>query len=717
MDARKLDKKDLEQLSRRKLHILNPPKQYKKEVKGAHYESPQLICIVNDYSEIKFKTILQKTRYSTICFHARRHSANKTAECIYGFLYVLYEELQPEYICIGHTYNSKDGEYRRRFTKYNVFMHSYEKNLELMDKIEQNVISLIESGELELFVDFYTESDVDLTPLNDLVNNNILMIKLYAVNWLIHYYQIKNSSISPNSTESYQFVLNHGNDVYEQLMESIGLLEIKEIIHVDFTRLYKKVKTTLGQKLIPLTFKDTTNVEDINLIPWKELYFNMLCTDLILNFVSPSFPLINNWFFVYDSRKELFDNTAMQQKFKYSTVANSILESLRVATKQTAKDTIPINKRFADVERKIANPIEYINTYLRLSNLSISIVNEYAGRTIFDMHSFVKNNENINPVYKNVFRDYRLYVFDYIYGFYCMNRIYKMIHADIHLNNITLYKKHNLVYPYDKVSNTWSKAYEDVFNLFIIDEDLSFLVPATGMHGVIIDFSRSMTSQLSSKTQLKSYMKKQYDYILALINRYFPNIVREYENRIKALLFDRFPLMLKIMSAIDPLTLSFHLKNTLTKLIPNQDITYIDRIYRQTRHLLQINLEKAINGDIFREEDIEWPTKTILIEQFSDFIYSPGLIKRWKQWDKEDKEKIPGIIDIYNSQTELKYSINGQENWPDILTWYFDKRPNDAEYKIFLDYDDDEENKKIEEIAQEYEIENSDISEVSTWQL
>ena len=115
----------------------------------------------------------------------------------------------------------------------------------------------------------------------------------------------------------------------------------------------------MGQKFIPLTIAEVlpSRREDINFASWRELYLNMIASNLVLNFVCPSFPLINSWFYIQNTRASIFDNLAMHDRYKHSDIAREITNQVRAADMMNYiegdKNRGPINNRFLRLSSEI----------------------------------------------------------------------------------------------------------------------------------------------------------------------------------------------------------------------------------------------------------------------------------------------------------------------------------------------------------------------------
>ena len=100
----------------------------------------------------------------------------------------------------------------------------------------------------------------------------------------------------------------------------------------------------LGQKLMPLTKYNITNPKSLLFNPWRELYFNLECAILVLNYISPSFPVPVGWFYIQNGGKELYDNRHIHELFNASDESDSISKLLINASTQS--DAFPSELSF-----------------------------------------------------------------------------------------------------------------------------------------------------------------------------------------------------------------------------------------------------------------------------------------------------------------------------------------------------------------------------------
>jgi hypothetical protein len=702
-----IKKEHIEWLKYEFLGALNPPKVFVKDAKSVSNYGFGRKRVTTSLYDIKYKNILYKTKLSAVCLNASRNIDDKNIiSSNYG---MIYGDINGNimYVCSGHTYNSKDGEYRKRFERLIIFDNRYDKNIEIFEQIESKIIGMIQSGVLRLTANFYECPESNIKKLEKNIDESRVLIRIYCYEWIRLALDKMCLASEPHSNFANIEQFNHNYDMFKEISKNDDSI---------ITKIGKyNERTKLGQKLIPLTYGEIGDIENISFPPWKELRMAELCSNLVANFISPSFPLLNNWFVIFGSNRYLFNNLPMIQKFANSKKAGDIYNTLVEARNLGLENELMENKKFKELYRKISNPIDYINSNLRLSNICLAMVSEDVEKTLAT-HMTIKST-----IYEKleVEKNFKLYMLDYVYGFYCLNINYFMFHADAHLNNITIFQNGLLV------------DSDNFKTLYIIDENEAFIRRYNGYIGMIIDFSRSIMAdeELIKKTlgegSIKPYLKTQNTYMMHLIFRLFPEYIKKHENKIKALIFDKFSLMVKILSAVDIMSVSRGSADQMKKYRPSADVEYLMEMSKFCSKFILTNLQKAIDGTLTSHEDIDWPNRLILRKFFSEFSYKPGSI----EWgdptvDPRNDIKTQYLMGIFNVNAPVKYSMEKYETWPKMLRWDFDfdmqkkygyELPE--EYYAFIKFKDTNEEGELEEIAYEHRTEFDPVKLMSSWEV
>ena len=110
---------------------------------------------MENFLSLKLRYPLGPSGYSCLAMSAT--IGRKTAHFAYAYWRRGSESEPPEYICVSPTFDSRDGEYRRRFIRGPVFLDTYEKLASELTPFEEAVVAML-SGPLELKSSAYPES-------------------------------------------------------------------------------------------------------------------------------------------------------------------------------------------------------------------------------------------------------------------------------------------------------------------------------------------------------------------------------------------------------------------------------------------------------------------------------------------------------------------------------------------------------------------------------
>jgi|SRR3989344_889875 len=633
---------------------------------------------------IRYNYLFNKINTITTVFKVTR---DKTS-AIYAFLFseVNENKIDHKFVSTGPTFTSMDGEYRHKTIPmekiYEIFEY-YEKQLNI---VEDLILEKLNNNEIEFRVEFFypEEIDLDRRDFEESINTLRLSIKFYILCWTYDFHQIHNKVMENHINPAYQYIIYESKDipVYEYLVNSFPNLpyekknSYEEMIYTfskygDISAIKRGVVyPETGQKIIPVTFNEASNPGDINFDIWRELWIMINITNLIINFISPSFSMFNNWFYVQNSNSGLYDNYSIYMKYKHSEISEAIHKQLieldKINYVNEDPSIGPISGKFLRMSGKIKKSINYLESSIRLTNLSIALHMEHVGRTLRDIPTLVKNNK-LTPGFDKFFNTYESFckhLFEYIYAFYCINTKLEIMHGDLHLNNATIFMLYNLF------TNT-TQLFDNPLIVYKLVDDL-FVFPHYGLYSVLIDFSRGITNNkvLLEKDFGKVYADRFYheqkNRVVRMLNNYLPNFMEKYSDELISLILRDFPLVFKILTAIDSYAIcrgiytmfEVEFKETLKGekelKIPKASKQLLKQIetYSLTYIIKQLTL--AIKGEI-KCDDIEYPNLEILRKYFSNFII-------------KDAKDIKGyVLDAFNSNNDIKYGIQKYENYPYML--------------------------------------------------
>jgi hypothetical protein len=404
---------------------------------------------------------------------------------------------------------------------------------------------------------------------------------------------------------------------------------------------------------------------NINLDIWKELFIFANCSNLVLNLICPSFPFINNWFFIENIHAGLFDNVAQYDRFNNSEVARKISKELKAIDKLNyhpfadPRNKRPLNVEFLGLSGRISGALAYSESNIVMSGAAIAITMEYVGRTLKDVPLLALNPLNEKVVWLQKFLSdvdsFSKYMFDYIYGFYCMNVKLGILHGDLHLNNATIYYK---------ALGSYTDLPGDPHIAYVLSDDEAYLFPHMGTYGCLIDFSRSIigdkTLLLTEYTEdyAGQYLENQREQLWAFLVKYFPKFTENNKDRILGRLQDNYFAMFKVATGVDSYSVA---QNLLTFVAEVKNLTiapeikkFIIRARDVAESIIIRGLEKLIEDPLAREDGLEWPNLELIRALFGRF-----------RAPKEIKDK--RIVNIYNFKNDIRYKIQSYELWPPLL--------------------------------------------------
>lgn len=602
---------------------------------------------------------------NTICISFRMHEHDITTA--YGFVYCDYvnNEIRPINIVYGPALTSQDGEYRSRgllWTGYQTFFAKFESIINMVDEM---ICKKLNDGQLMYTVTIH--ADANKTQIEQFVDESRLAIKLHILCWLYDYYAIEHNYQENHMNPIYKYLMHQKTDhqYYEKIMEKMSDEEYQTMQLIDMSSIHgianQRTRYTplkAGQKLFPLIVDEYENPGDIRFPTWAEIYITNLCSNLTLNYISPSFYFIGGWFLIHNSNVSLYDNEASHDKFKYSNVSSKITRKLDRAI-ETAHLIDSSVRDFVRLTRQINRARTFARAKLNLSDYSLCLTSEFVGRTLAD--SYRLYNSGSLEVSRHVFQDKRnavKFVFELIYAFYCANTRLGVIHGDPHINNITLFK---LFFNWDPNTHPkWSKG--NAGEAYLCN-GRAYFYPYTGEHTCLIDFSRAVLFDQEhiranfSPHVVNEFNTIQYAYFSAIIGHHLKEVNVKELNHAFAMAPEA---IYKVFTGIDPLVSC----RSLLKVISVEDIftsdiqkiivSLLDNIIAFCETTI-LNNFRAIQRDPTTK--IEWINLQIIEQFFDDYALSADELGQMN------------IITVYSDQALLKNNVNNYAQWGNHISY------------------------------------------------
>jgi hypothetical protein len=600
------------------------------------------------------------------------------------------------YFTIGPSYTSKDGEYRSGLISYDNIVII--KTTDILRNIFQDVFDYIQHKSLNrgwIFLKeyFFPTDDKKLYQHELEYNAFQLQSELFSLSWFNFLMCVH-----------LKFVDNHINIKFEKIMfkhidEDLSFFtNLINIYTIDKLKLFWNIsnniingnklpqsytKNKLGQKLIPLSIAESQNPFDIRYKPWREYIISLYLSNFTVNNISPGFCITNTWFYIKNSRKGLYDNEIQYEKMQNSERAIQITELLsraQIYTKTNISqskiskvlNTKLVNK-FRTLYDKIQDPINYAKEDIIMSNVTLCVISEYVGRTIWDVILSSKTSDYYNkligePFSLKGFPIFTKYMFELCYNLYCMNSVAGIIHGDLHLNNATL---NTINYNSEKKT----QSLENPTDMYVLnDGNEQYLFKTSGYFLCIIDFSRSLIlpekitqfvddsipKTFTNQKDMKNFYTTQSKQLLNIYMNFFDN--NECDKDDLTILFrNSFEAVFKLLTSLDLYGFTDKLlnmykfnKNNVIK--PHKKcIELLEKIKSESERFCVVEMNKLILDKSYElvVAQMEWPNYTIIKNCFYDNLVS--------------NSNVGDIINVYNINNKIKYSLNTIEKYPPLI--------------------------------------------------
>jgi hypothetical protein len=637
--------------------------------------------------------------------------------------------------------------------------------------VEEMIVDKLDKGEIQFGIEFFypefylkAKSGIAGHKLPNIIDNERLAIKLYVNCWIYDYYQCYYEHEENHINVDYKRIMYHKKDKFvfekiEKMLTERGYAILLRHMHLHYNDIDIKGKLMMnpgcGQKLFPVNTIELLKTEDINYGVWREIYISNLAANLVLNFISPSFPFIIDWFYVQNIRKEAFNNAATHLKYEHSVVSKDIMSKLlkmdRMNYENEDREQGPLSHKFHRLSKMMHRDMVYIDSDIKLAKDSICVVLEYVGRTLRDVPRLSVLNENksllTSSSFAPLFQSMDLFIkhyFEYMYGVYCLNTKCEMIHGDLHANNMTVYR----LFHYNNPDGT--PLFYNPYSIYVLD-NLVYAFKHTGSYSIIIDFSRSIIGNYArlehefSPIYAELFFKDQQLRVIQLIQSQLPDIYEQYGDILLGLIGTNFPLIFKFLSIIDGLSITKNLYGLLsserikTKL--KVDDSIIAFLKKQTDYVVDytmILLKNITTGVYKRADEFEWPNLTLIKHIFLPWMKTHDDLKQsidsenifkigdsveeyGKKYDPEGKKML--VMDIFNHANNIIYDIEDYDSWgpmlssEDLVKYLAEHGEKDPDYVNWTEFRKRDDSIQTNEIFNSFEPEEAEIVKFEPWML
>jgi len=539
----------------------------------------------------------------------------------------VFSQKKSQFVSFGPTYISRDGEFKSSFVPYRY--------------LEDIFSSAKYAYVIKIAEKFIAENQIK-TKISGKMLRRIIAACISEIHDYIYISYLPNN-ISDSYTKlfkPYSMLVKELN-YYIYLFGSIKKLDVENIMEHNIGR------KRIGTKILPLSVNDIRNVGSIRQSSYREIYIGDKLKPFIMSGVGPFFPLIADLAFFEFDNVDVFSNESTFDKFTKSEKYLKNLEHLYKAG-QIEGDTeiIETYRQYVKV------PIMFAEKELILTQKCFVIFFEYVGRTIADLRTEIDRchrglNKSVNSnvyVMSDPFTkldNFKSLMFYYFYSLYILSHRCRMIHSDLHLNNIT--------YTIRKTKSTaifriGGKDYyiSSMFDAYIID------------FGRIIFHADDIRQEFDTEIEIISDQNKR---LVKLFSRLMPEFAETVHVN-KALLHN-FNGVYKVFYALDPLFLLSNYRNYNYKVLSNEVLE---------------NLTEMI---IFIEEFIrEWLPRAIVGETEIPQI-NKLLVEEFYLAEKNDDSQ---FIGFYDGDREIPWDF--KKTFPDFYK-HFIQTENKKEQKKF----------------------------------
>ena len=584
---------------------------------------------------------------------------------------------------------SCDGEYRANLIRWQDMDYSKKMFKAIWIDIENYLSEVREQRGWNLtfghFSPHAARYDNTLRDIDNIVRTESFMLTFLAASWFIFifYEQSKRTNTHINQ-EFYEIFTKHYDEdllFIDQLGEKHTLSEIQKF-YFSITVFYEKLKDNnshntklwcnTGFKMIPLNMSENLKCFNLKYKPWREYFAINKMSDLVINCITPGVPLFATYYYIMNSKKNLYDNKTQYLRLKNSEIAQEILKSLHEAQKGTywvtgsnkktdKKIKSWISNKFKKLDEKIQTPIEYATDEIIMSDASLMFIVEHVGVTFSNVFVFLEKSKTFHQKYGVLLTDsgyhvFAKYIFNICYTLMTLNIKLGIIHGDLHLNNVTInLNAHIKSTDNFIVYDTQDKRYifqHDYVNSFLID--FSRVIFDTEKYNLLTDLNLPKSHKMFESYEEMALIDKTE--LLNLYIMIFPQKERVKEELI-VLFKKHYDAVFKLLSQLDiymfslrMLKLFEHFKLPISKKITD----LLDNIYKMSERSVTYDMNQLLDDHSYSTKILSEPSQyqTLIEKNFSEFV------------DGAYYDKVDTISEYYSIKNDFRFNSSQYSTFP-----------------------------------------------------
>jgi hypothetical protein len=394
-------------------------------------------------------------------------------------------------------------------------------------------------------------------------------------------------------------ITNTSSDTYYgRVMQELASVQIP--VMLDFT---------CGQKITPMRVREIMQPFDDNLSVWRELNICQLVSDLVINFIAPSFPIHGQWVYLEGVTGMIFDSEYIKIKYNNSKASELVVQNIKAA-----KSVAHIDPKLADHLRL---DIEYAQEKIMMSNVVMLNLTEHVGYP-FDPAAATIGN-----------------LFEAVYSVHCMHTKLNIVHTNINPSHIM--HRRQTIPPVQSPSTLYS--------IGPMGEHDTYIVPTTDIGVCLLDCTYcvcgpkfTLFSRPRNIQYIENFYTDQVDRIHDAINIEAPTWVIENSKKLKLAITYKYDILYPVICALDIIAIARCFDKCADKLATRvaADLLILGRTYL-------IDGLNSIITDTYVEHVVVFPGEQAIRELFKQFIFV-------------NSGTAYTIIDAYNYNGDLKYS-------------------------------------------------------------